>query len=62
MKKSLPRDSENSAETRKSARKHAEEPPLSLYPLDFETALKGALDAGPYPPRTKSKGRSAQKS
>lgn len=29
----------------------ANEPPLSLYPLDFETALKGAIDAGRYPGR-----------
>jgi hypothetical protein len=33
--------------------RRTDEPPLTLYPLDFETALKGALEAGPYPGRKK---------
>ena len=31
------------------------EPPLTLYPLDLETALGAALKAGPYRPEKKPK-------
>jgi hypothetical protein len=57
MKKRLPDESPHAERAREPPSPEPEKRPskreglISLHPLDFETALRGALDAGPYSDR-----------